>query len=486
MRCSISTQYRFDCDPVNNVELNLDCRDEIVPILAALQHIYANATLRNRILELIGRDVNNDSRPDRGREGMDYWHILVLAAVRLGCNLDYDRLQDLAENHRRLRHIMGIGDWQDDVTFNWRTIRNNICLLSVETISKISQLIVDEGHKLVPDAATKCRADSFVVETNIHYPTESSLIFDGICKVIELSVALATAMGLPGWRQSEHLLRKVKNLTREIGRVSRSKTPTSKERMKNLYRKLLKRAERILNRAEKTADQAENGPDANVVDTASLRVFIERTRQVAGTAYRRVILGEVVRNEEKLFSIFEPHTQLYRRGKAATPNQFGRLVMIYEDAAGFVVHHYLLPRDATDESVAVPQTRIVQRRLGNRISELSFDRGFYTPENEKKLSTIVTHPCLPKRDTKGFNEQHQTASVTFRNARRRHPGVESAIGALQSGNGMERCRDRTEVGFERYLALAILGRNLHILGKLLIQERAPNSLAAISHRDQAA
>ena len=478
MRRSISTQYRFDCDPVNNVELNLDCRDEIVPILAGLQHIYANATLCNRILELIGRDVNNDSRSDRGREGMDYWHILVLAAVRLGCNFDYDRLQDLAENHRRLRHIMGIGDWQDDVTFNWRTIRNNICLLSVETISKISQLIVDEGHKLVPDAVTKCRADSFVVETNIHYPTESSLIFDGIRKVIELSVALATAMGLPGWRQSEHLLRRVKNLTQEIGRVSRSKAPTSKERMRKLYRKLLKRAERILNRAEKSADQGVNGPHANVVDTTSLRVFVERTRQVAGTAYRRVILGEVVPNEEKLFSIFEPHTQLYRRGKAATPNQFGRLVMIYEDAAGFVVHHYLLPRDATDEGVAVPQTRIVQRRLRNRISELSFDRGFYTPENEKKLSQIVTHPCLPKRDTKGFNEQYQTASVTFRNARRRHPGVESAIGAMQSGNGMERCRDRTEVGFERYLTLAILGRNLHVkMASFTCSTRTPSARA---------
>jgi IS5 family transposase len=486
MRRSISTQYRFDCDPVSGVQLNLDCRDEIVPILAALQHIYADTTLRDQILHLIGQDVNRDTSIESGREGMEYWHILVLAAVRLGCNFNYDRLQDLAENHRRLRHIMGIGDWQSDITFNWRTIRNNICLLSVETISKISQLIVGEGHKLAPDAATKCRADSFVVETNIHYPTESSLIFDGIRKVIELSVALATTMGLPGWRQSEHMLRKVKNLAREIGRVSRSKKPTAKDQMRKLYSKLLKRAERILNRAEMTANQATSGLHDNVVDTATIRVFIERTRHVAGTAYRRVILGEVIPNEEKLFSIFEPHTQLYRRGKAATPNQFGRLVMIYEDAVGFVVHHYLFPRDATDAEVAVPQTRVVQSLLANRIEELSFDRGFYTPENEKELSTIVTHPCLPKRHEREYNEQQRTASVTFRRARQRHPGVESAIGALQNGNGMQRCRDRTEVGFERYLALAILGRNLHVLGKLLIHQRAPHSLAAISNRKVAA
>lgn len=476
----------MDCDPLGNLGLNVDCRDEIVPILAALQHIYADATLRTQILDLISHDVNKDTSAECGREGMDYWHILVLAAVRLGCNFDYDRLQDLAENHRRLRHIMGIGDWQDNVTFNWRTIRNNICLLSDDTISRISQLIVSEGHKLAPDAARKCRADSFVVETNIHYPTESSLILDGLRKVIELSLVLATTAGLPGWRQAEHVLRKVTNLTREIGRVSRSKKPSSKKRMKTLYSKLLKRAEVILNRAETTAEQASNGAHDNVADTAALRIFIERTRHVAGTAYRRVILGEVVPNEEKLFSIFEPHTQLYRRGKAATPNQFGRLVLIYEDSVGFVVHHHLMPRDAADADVAVPQTRVVQDLLGNRIEELSFDRGFYTPENEKELATIVKHTCLPKRGANEYNEQQRTASVTFRKARQRHPGVESAIGALQSGNGLQRCRDRTELGFERYLALGILGRNLHVLGKMLIRQRAPDSLAAISNREQAA
>ena len=192
--------------------------------------------------------------------------------------------------------------------------------------------------------------------------------------------------------------------------------------------------------------------------------------------------GEKVPNEDKLFSIFEPHTQLYRRGKAGQPNQYGRLVLIFEDAAGFISHHYVMPRTAQDQDVAVGQTRTVQERLQNRIEEISFDRGFHSPENQIELASIVNDVCLPKPGSKQSVEQLASASVKFHQAKQRHPGVESAIGALQAGNGLKRCRDVGEVGFERYVALAVLGRNIHALGKLLIAKQKPESAAAISNR----
>ena len=95
MRKPFSDQRRLDCDAIENVELNLNCRDEIVPILVALQYIYSTPTVRDLILSLIVKDVNPDSRRDVGREGFDDWQVLVLASIRLGCNLDYDKLQDL-------------------------------------------------------------------------------------------------------------------------------------------------------------------------------------------------------------------------------------------------------------------------------------------------------------------------------------------------------------------------------------------------------
>ena len=163
MRKAFEKQRRFGCQPVREIVLNVNCRDEIIPILAALQHVYSQAGLRDSILALIAADVNRDSRNDCGRQGLSYWQILVLAAVRLGCNFDYDRLQDLAEQHRVLRMMMHIGDWNDDTDFGWRRIRDNVCLLKPETIEQISHLIVGEGHRLVPEAAETTRADSFVI-----------------------------------------------------------------------------------------------------------------------------------------------------------------------------------------------------------------------------------------------------------------------------------------------------------------------------------
>jgi len=322
MRKAFDCQRRFDSQAVLDVRLNLDCRDEIVPILKALQHVYGQHKLRDDILAAVAEDVNHRSSPKRGRQGMDYWQILVLAAVRLGCNLDYDKLQDLAEQHRALRHIMGIGDWEEDARFDWRRIQDNLTKIRPETIERINHLIAAEGHRLVPQAAQTVRVDSFVAETNVHYPTESTLIRDGLRKLLILGGDLATRIGADGWRQQKHLYKKAKRLARQIDRIAARKGSGYHERLKVSYRELLALAETITTRAEELRKRAgrRRCGDAEVLTlTAEVQVFLERTRHVCGTARRRVLQGEQVPNADKLFSIFEPHTQLYKRGKAATP-----------------------------------------------------------------------------------------------------------------------------------------------------------------------
>jgi IS5 family transposase len=198
-----------------------------------------------------------------------------------------------------------------------------------------------------------------------------------------------------------------------------------------------------------------------------------------------VILGEQVPNSEKLFSLFETHTQLYRRGKAGTPNQFGRLALVFEDGAGFISQYHLMDREACDADVIVDQLHEAQRKHLGQIETASFDRGFYSAENEALLSNIVSEPCVPPRHPQQYAERLANGSVTFHRLRQKHAGIESAIGALQAGNGLKRCRDHSEIGFERYLGLAILGRNIHVLGKLLIAKRAEQSAAALSKRKAA-
>ncbi len=219
--------------------------------------------------------------------------------------------------------------------------------------------------------------------------------------------------------------------------------------------------------------------------TEALGRWIELTEQVCDTARRRVLLGETVPNCDKLFSLFETHTQLYRRGKAGQPNQFGRLVLVYEDGAGFISHYHTLDREASDTDVVVEQTKVVQKKHGNEIRTASFDRGFHSEENERELQEIVDDVCVLPRHPGQYADRLAEGTVEFHRTRLRHSGIESAIGALQRGNGLKRCRDRSEVGFERYFGLAVLGRNIHTLGKILVARRQAMAAAAESKRQAA-
>jgi len=485
MRQGYSDQSRLDSPGVADVPLNLNCRDEIIPILVGLQYIYSQPELRNKIVDLVAHDVNRASRCDCGREGLEYWSITVLAAVRLGCNLDYDKLQDLAEQHRALRQVMGVGDWEDNINFSARRIGDNIRLLKSTTLEAISHAIVGEAYRLEPEAAAQQRADSFVVETDIHYPTESTLILDGVRKIIGFCTDLDQAYKLRGWRQHRQLIKTLKQTSRVIGRIAKKKGAKYQERLATQYRTLLAQANVILTRAEATCERLERDFTLDLAALCKIdeiRRFSVLTRQVCATARRRVLEGETVPNADKLFSLFETHTQLYRRGKAGQPNQFGRQVLVFEDRLGFISHHCVMERTEGDHEVAVKETLNVQTRLENAIEELSFDRGFHSPENQIELSRIVRGTCLPKPGVQLAAEQKQNASVQFHQAKQRHSGIESAIGALQSGNGMVRCRDVGEVGFKRYVALAILGRNIQSLGKLILSRQHPDSAAAYTKR----
>ena len=486
MRKAYSKQLRLDTVPIPDVELNLQSRDRLVPVLRALQHVYSESELTDRILKLVASDVNPDSRTDTGRKGMDYWHICVLASVRLGCNYTYDQLQDFAEEHRKLRAIMGLGSL-DETSFHHKTLRNTICLLQPETLEQISLAIVAEGHKLRPDAIDKVRADSFVMETGIHYPTESSLLYDGLRKIISMCMLLADEHGNSGWRQHEHLLRKLKRLNRKINRIAAKKGPNYKSRMKPFYSELLQKTALLTQRAREMCVVVGQPVPAltDLFGSNTLQAFIVRTERVADTAKRRVMNDETVPNNDKLFSIFEAHTQLYKRGKAGQPVQFGRQVLVFEDAEGFLLRGVLMGRDEGDKDIAVRETKSLQELFDNNVKRLSFDRGFHSPDNQSELSDLVNHLCLPKPGAKQSAVQLQDADEEFLAAQQNHSGIESAIGALQSGNGMKRCRDRSEVGFERYLQLAILGRNLFTLGRLLIAKDNADAAAGQSRRKAA-
>jgi len=484
MRKPFEPQLRLDQTPIEDVLLNTNCRDEIIPILRALQHIYSQVEVRDAILADVASDVNGSCSAKLGREGMTYWQILVLAAVRLGCNLNYDKLQDLAENHRRLRQLMGLDGWDDQRSFDYRRIWENVCRVQPQTLEKINHRLLAVGHQLAPDAGKAVRGDGFVVQTNIHYPTDSSLLADGLRHVIRLSAELAEALGADGWRQHRHLQKRVKQLTRQISSVARKKGPSYRERLRQPYQELLALTQSLLTRATELHDQALAALRTTAEATLSLLLadltyYLSISEHVRDQAQRRVIDGEQVPNSQKVFSVNEPDTELIKRGKTPNPIEFGHRVLLFEDAAGFICHYTVLGIGVEERSVGVEHFRQLQERLDGKIQRASFDRGFHSPDNQKEFAKLVAHPCLPRL---GKQPTKSEEAIQFRQSRQWHPGVESAIGALQSGNGLARCRDHSRIGYERYVGLGILGRNLHVLGKLLLAEEAPNSQAAQSKR----
>lgn len=476
---------------ISSLPLDANCRDSIVRVMRGLQYIYMNKPLREDILELVGQAVNPDgnSASDNGRPGMDYWQILVLASVRLGCNLKYDALHDLTHQHRALRIMLGFSDWDmsanDLELFTWHCIRDNVRKLPVETLAKINNLIVGAGHELVPSAPEVVRGDSFVVGTNIHYPIDRRQLGDGIRKLIETCTTLSEAYSIPGWRKHRYLTRKNQKHLKALSLASRSRGKGAKSRLGDLYANYFDFVEMILVRALETMEILIDrfGKDLSGSTAYSdLVYYLSATEYMRQLTVRRIVEEERIPNAEKLFSIFEPHTELINRGKQPNAIEFGHRVLVIEDSAGFICHHEVMDIGMLDKDVLCRAMENLQERLGNRIRSASFDRGFHSAENQSHLEKIVAEPCLPAKGVKLAEEQRENASVNWHKARDYHAGVESSLNALQRGNGLDRCRDKGYDGYKRYVSLAVLGRNLCTLGRILIGQEFEKSQAGYTKR----
>ena len=240
------------------------------------------------------------------------------------------------------------------------------------------------------------RGDSFVVGTNIHYPTDSSLIGDGLRKLLQLGATLAALLGVCGWRQHQHLLKKVRGVVREVSKAARSKGQSKTERVQAAYRPLFHLADELLQRSRDLERRAARSTDLKIVGLhQQLQHFRQLTERVCGYSKRRVLNGEVIANHEKIFSMFEPHTELIRRGKVPEENQFGHSVLVIEDSVGFICAYQVMPNGSQDREVVVPEMRKLQKRLHGTIRRASFDQGFHSPENQEELAKIVALPCVP-------------------------------------------------------------------------------------------
>ena len=197
---------------IEDIRINLKSRDDIPALLLGLQHLYADEETRTRLFALLEEHMLPGIDRTVGRPGMEMWRILVIGVVMQGLGCDFDRLHELVNEHRTLRLFLGHGAFSDE-EYEYQTMVDNVCLLRPELLAAVGQLVVESGHAVArkkPGEPLRGRCDSFVVETDVHYPTDVNLLMDAMRCLVRVTGRAASEHEVAGWRQWRHLTRSVK------------------------------------------------------------------------------------------------------------------------------------------------------------------------------------------------------------------------------------------------------------------------------------
>lgn len=455
---------------IEDIKFDLKSRDEIPKLLMGLQHIYCTPGIRRKVFEALEEIIHEDKDTNNGRPGMHLWRILVLGVLRLNCNWDYDKLREIANEHKTLRMMLQHGEY-DEYKYPLQTLKDNVSLLTPEALDRINTIVVEAGHSLLgkkKDEPLMGRCDSWVVETDAHYPTDINLLFDAVRKVIELT---ARIQGVTGWRQSGHLIKKIKKRMRRAQKMKRStsKDPAKKAAKEKdiikAHKTYIAQARRMLDKAQRSIGALSgHGKKDDKDPLLKIERFMAHARRQIEQIQRRVIRGESIPHEEKVFSVFEEHTEWICKGKAGVTQELGLKVCLLEDQHKFILHHKIMRRQ-TDEQVAIEMVSAARAKHPS-LNGCSFDKGFYSPANKEDLRRILDKAVMPKKGRLSLRDKEEEHTEEFVRARYQHAAVESAISAIEN-HGLDRCLDVGLEAFERYIALAVAARNLQILGDII-------------------
>jgi hypothetical protein len=356
-----------------------------------------------------------------------------------------------------------------------QTIKDNVRLLTPEVLDEINQVVVKAGHSLVKKncaVGLKGRCDSFVVETDVHFPTDINVLLDAMRKVIVLTARLCLAFGIEGWRQSKHNLKNIKKLYRRAQKLKRAssqdeaKKAQQQEIIKAAYRAYIDLAQSFVERAATSIGELEQKGCPAIIGIMHIKGYIKHARRQIEQVCRRVLQDEVIPHDEKVFSIFEEHTEWICKGKAGVPQELGLKVCIVEDQYQFILHYRVMEQE-TDDQIAVLITQQTQQRFSD-LNGCSYDKGFHSATNRQELEKMLDNVVLPRKGKLSGQDKEREHSPEFIRARYKHSAVESAINAVEN-HGLDRCLDHGLEGFKRYVGLAVVARNIQTLGRIIQQ-----------------
>jgi IS5 family transposase len=408
----------------------------------------------------------------RGRPGTPAEVVLRLLLLKHMRNWSYRVLEREVRANLVYRQFTRVGAQKVP---DAKTLGKLALALGPEVIEQIHRRVIAIACEKQIVRGRRLRLDTTVVETDIHYPTDSSLLGDGVRVLMRTMKRIAKITGRAGTALRDRT-RAIGYQVRHIARASRSRVPQGQERLTSSYRKLLYHTARVVGQAKRFAAEVARGRKRarGLLDqlrleahTAYLQRMIPLVRQVMHQTRERIFKGNT-HVPGKLVSLFEPHTEVIRKGKAAKPTEFGKMVKIQEAEAQIVTHYEVYEKRPWDSDLLLPALEVHRQLLGRMPYLLTADAAFFSQRNELTAQTHgVKRVAIPNRSTKSAQRKRLEKKRWFRNAQRWRTGSEGRISLLKRRHGLNRCRYKGLPGIQRWVGLGVIADNLINIGQAL-------------------
>jgi IS5 family transposase len=401
-----------------------------------------------------------------GRKSTPVEVVLRMLTIKQLYGLSYEQTEYQVRDSLVLRQFCRVyfNNVPDDTTLiRWAN------LVKAETLAAFNQRVTKIATKLKVTRGRKLRTDGTVVETNIHAPSDSHLLEDSV-RVIGRTLQRAKEVISKQTGLADEVFRNRIRSARKTARQVRRLIARQKEAGKQAYRKLVKITQQTVKQSKKvleTLAELSDDPAQGLRDT--LETFIPRAEQVIDQTIRRVFQDEKVPAEDKIVSIFEPHTAIIRRGKVGKPVEYGHKVWLDEVEGGIVTRWEVLDGNPNDKLQWVPSLDAHQQLFGKPPTQASADRGVFSADNETEAkSRGIQQVVLPKPGRKSERRHQHEKQPWFRKARKWHAGVEGRISVLKRRYNLDRCLNHGQDGFQRWVGWGVIAHNLNKIGSTVV------------------
>lgn len=441
----------------------------------ALQTVSDFLDQQQCLVEEVRKDLERGlKRPRAGRDGMAPSQVLRSLVLMRIKNWDYRELRERIDDGLTLRsfthfdtHLVPKHD-----AFNRAFLR-----ITPQTMQEINRNVIQAAVELGLENGKTLRVDTTVVETNIHYPTDASLLWDCVRTITRLMQELHEKLpqGVTGFTNRT---RSARRRMQEIERMSRQERA---HQQLPKYRELLSITRQVVKNARQALKKKSKKVQADVVLGLKIDALRQEISTYCGLAdrvidqtHRRVIDEEKVPTEEKIYSIFEPHTDLIKRGKARKPVEFGHKVFLAESAQGLITEYKVLDGNPCDTNHVKSSLENHQKTFGHAPELYATDRGFFSAENEAACRDGgVKNVCIPQAGGNKTSERETLErSREFKKGQGFRAGIEGRISVLFRGRGMKRCLAKGRQRFEILVGAAVLANNLMRIAELLKDKKS--------------